>query len=265
MEVVIVDDVEAVGEAAAAKIAQIAMSGRKAGKDLVIGLATGSSPVSTYGALARRVAAGTLDLTTASAFALDEYVGLPDGHPQSYRAVIDRDAAGPLRLTPGRVHTPDGSARDVQAAAADYEERIRRAGGIDVQILGVGSNGHIGFNEPGSSLGSRTRIKTLTQSTRNDNQRFFPTLDDVPRHCLTQGLGTIMDARHIVLLAQGNSKADAIAQVCEGPITTMCPGSILQLHEHATVIIDEGAASRLRLADYYKETFAAKPQWQRFM
>lgn len=262
MEVVILADDDAVGQAAAAKIAHIV---EETGPDVVLGLATGSSPVSAYRALARRVDAGTLDLTTATAFALDEYVGLPEGHPQSYRAVISRDAAEPLGLSPDRVHTPDGFAAEIPAAAADYEDKIRRAGGIDAQILGVGTNGHIGFNEPGSSLGSRTRIKTLTESTRRDNRRFFPTLEDVPRHCLTQGLGTIMRARHVVLVAQGNRKADAVARVCEGPVTTMCPGSILQLHKQATVIVDEGAASRLQLADYYKETFAAKPHWQRFM
>ncbi|MEP6855275.1 MAG: glucosamine-6-phosphate deaminase [Pedococcus sp.] len=262
MEVVILADDDAVGEAAAAKIAQIVDT---TGPGVVLGLATGSSPGAAYRALARRVDSGTLDLTSASAFALDEYVGLPPGHPQSYRAVIDRDATRPLRLSPERVHTPDGFAPDIPAAAASYEDRIHAAGGVDVQILGVGTNGHIGFNEPGSSLGSRTRIKTLTQSTRHDNRRFFSSLAEVPRHCLTQGLGTIMDARHVVLLAQGDAKADAIAQVCEGPITTMCPGSVLQLHERATVIIDESAASKLRLAGYYKETFAAKPQWQRFL
>jgi glucosamine-6-phosphate deaminase len=262
MEVVIVVDDEAVGEAAAAKIVQIV---EETGPDVVLGLATGSSPVSTYQSLAKRVDSGTLDLTAASAFALDEYVGLPEGHVQSYRAVISRDAAEPLRLSPDRVHTPNGFAADIPAAAAEYEHQISRAGGVDVQILGVGANGHIGFNEPGSSLGSRTRIKTLTEATRRDNRRFFSTLEEVPRHCLTQGLGTIMGARHVVLVAQGEAKAEAIAQVCEGPVTTMCPGSILQLHERATVIVDELAARRLKLADYYKETFTAKPQWQRFI
>ena len=261
MEVVIVSDDAAVGEAAAAKITQIATT---AGPRVVLGLATGSSPVSAYQALARRIDARALDLCQASAFALDEYVGLPAGHPQSYRSVIHRDAATPLGLALDRVHTPNGFAADLPAAAADYEQQIRLAGGIDVQILGVGSNGHIGFNEPGSSLRSRTRIKTLTERTRRDNQRFFTNLEDVPRYCLTQGLGTIMDAKHIVLLAQGADKAEAVAAACEGPITTMCPGSILQFHERATVIIDEAAAEGLRMVAYYKETYSGKPEWQRF-
>ena len=262
MEIVILADDDAVGEAAAAKIAQIAQD---TGPGVVLGLATGSSPLSTYRALARRITHGALDLSAASAFALDEYVGLPPGHPQTYRCVIERDATRPLGLSSERVHTPDGFAQNLPAAALDYEDRIHQAGGVDVQILGVGRNGHIGFNEPGSSLGSRTRIKTLTQRTREDNRRFFSTLDDVPSHCITQGLGTIMSALHIVLVAQGEAKADAIAQVCEGPVTTMCPGSVIQFHERATIIIDEAAATKLRLADYYKETFAAKPPWQRFL
>ena len=262
MEVVILADDESVGEAAAAKIAQIALA---TGPSVVLGLATGSSPVSAYKALRRRVTQGSIDLSAGSAFALDEYVGLAPGHPQSYRCVIDRDAAAPLGLSPDRVHTPNGSARDIPAAAAEYEHLIRAAGGIDVQILGVGSNGHIGFNEPGSSLGSRTRIKTLNSTTRRDNRRFFTTLEEVPHHCITQGLGTIMDARHVVLVAQGSAKAEAISQICEGPVSTMWPGSVLQFHKQATIIVDEAAASQLRLAEYYKQTFAAKPAWQRFI
>jgi glucosamine-6-phosphate deaminase len=261
MEVVIVPDDTAVGEIGAAKIASVAA---EVGLGVVLGLATGSSPISVYRALGRRVLSGTLDLSQASAFALDEYVGLPTGHPQSYRSVIGRDAAAPLGLAPERVHTPDGFASDLRGAAARYEELIGKAGGVDVQILGVGANGHIGFNEPGSSLASRTRVKTLTSRTRQDNARFFNGLASVPHHCLTQGLGTIMDARHVVLLAQGSAKAEAISAVVEGPITTMWPGSILQMHERATIVIDEAAASGLRLGDYYKETYAGKPAWQRF-
>lgn len=162
---------------------------------------------------------------------------------------------------PGR---PDGFAEDLEAAGPAYEAAIRAAGGVDVQLLGVGSNGHVGFNEPTSSLNSRTRIKTLAERTRLDNARFFPSLDDVPQHCMTQGLGTIMDARQIVLVAQGEAKAHAIAAVVEGPVTAMYPGSVLQLHPRATIIVDPAAASELTLADYYRETYAKKPAWQRF-
>ena len=261
MEVVICPDAAQVGDLAAAKIARIA---RDAGPDVVLGVATGSSPMATYAALARLVAAGSLDLSRASAFALDEYVGLPQGHPESYAEVIRRSVTEPLGLDPARVHCPDGFAEDLEAAGPAYEAAIRAAGGVDVQLLGVGSNGHIGFNEPTSSLNSRTRIKTLAARTRLDNARFFPSLDAVPHHCMTQGLGTIMDARHVVLVAQGEAKAHAIAAVVEGPITAMFPGSVLQLHPRATIIVDPAAAAELTLADYYRETYAKKPAWQRF-
>lgn len=245
---------------AAAKAAKIAAA---AGPGVVLGVATGSSPVETYLELARLVDAGRLDLSQASAFALDEYVGLPKGHPESYHEVIRRTVTQPLRLEPGRVHVPDGFAADLPLACQQYEAAITAAGGVDVQFLGVGANGHIGFNEPVSSLSSRTRIKTLATRTRVDNARFFGSIDGVPRHCLTQGLGTIMDARSVILMASGPAKAQAIAGVVEGPVTAMCPGSVLQFHPHATVIIDEAAASELAMTDYYREAFDNLPAWQR--
>lgn len=261
MEIIICTTPSEVGELAAAKIARVA---RDAGPEVVLGVATGSSPMATYTALARLVAGGALDLSRASAFALDEYVGLPKGHPESYAEVIRRSVTEPLGMDPVRVHCPDGFAADLEAAGPAYEAAILAAGGVDVQLLGIGSNGHIGFNEPTSSLSSRTRIKTLAERTRLDNARFFPSLDEVPQHCLTQGLGTIMDARQVVLVAQGEAKAHAIAAVVEGPITAMYPGSVLQLHPRATIIVDEAAAAELTLADYYRETYAKKPAWQRF-
>ena len=233
------------------------------GPAVVIGVATGSSPIGLYNELARKVGAGELDLSEASAFALDEYVGLPEGHPESYAEVIRRTVTEPLRLDPRRVHVPNGFAADVEQAARDYEDAIEDAGGVDVQILGIGSNGHIGFNEPVSSLVSRTRMKTLTKQTREDNARFFDSLDQVPLHCLTQGLGTILDARHAVLIAQGEGKADAVAAMVEGPLSAMCPGSVLQLHEKATIVVDEAAASKLTRQDYYRWVHENKPDWQR--
>jgi glucosamine-6-phosphate deaminase len=231
--------------------------------DAVLGVATGSSPVGVYAELARRVADGRLDLSGVAAFALDEYVGLPPGHPQAYAAVVARDVTGPLRLDPARVHVPDGGAADLEAAAEDYERALADAGGVDVQLLGIGGNGHIGFNEPTSSFGSRTRIKTLTARTRADNARFFASPDEVPLHCLTQGLGTILGARRLLLVAQGEAKAEAVAAAVEGPLTSMCPGSALQLHPRATVVVDEAAAARLTLLDHYRHVHAAKPAWQR--
>lgn len=261
MEICICLDAAEVGRMSAALVAKVC---REAVGDPVLGVATGSSPLGTYAELARLVAAGKLDLTRAYAFALDEYVGLPLGHPQSYAEIIRATVTEPLRMNPARVRTPNGFAADVEAAATDYERMIAASGGVDIQILGVGSNGHIGFNEPSSSLASRTRIKTLTARTRQDNARFFASLDDVPRHCLTQGLGTIMDARNVVLVAVGEGKAHAVAAVAEGPVSSMMPGSVLQMHRSATLIIDEAAASQLQLIDYYREVFALKPAWQRF-
>jgi glucosamine-6-phosphate deaminase len=260
VEVVIVASGRAAGELAARLILS-----RLADKpDLVLGLATGGSPLPLYESLRRAVVAGA-DLSRVRGFALDEYVGLPPDHPASYHSVIAREVMEPLGLKPDSVRVPDGMAADLPAACAEYEQAIRDSGGIDVQILGIGTDGHIGFNEPTSSLTSRTRIKTLTQQTRRDNARFFGSADsaeNVPRHCLTQGLGTIMDARQVVLLASGESKADAIAHAVEGPLAASCPASVLQLHQHATVIVDEAAGSRLRLADYYREAYANKPPWQ---
>jgi len=245
-----------VGRKAGAIVAEMA---KKVGPKVVLGVATGSSPLSTYAELARLVSTGELDLSQASAFALDEYVGLPVDHPESYHATIHRTVTEPLGLDPARVHVPDGNAQDLDTAAADYEAMIEAAGGIDVQILGVGANGHIGFNEPSSSLASRTRMKVLTQETRRDNARFFDSLADVPRYSMTQGLGTIMDARRIVLVATGANKAKAVQAMVEGPITSMCPGSVLQWHRRVTVVIDLAAAADLRLTDYYRDVYANLP------
>ncbi|MCL2464947.1 MAG: glucosamine-6-phosphate deaminase, partial [Micrococcales bacterium] len=228
----------------------------------VLGLATGSSPLRVYDELVRRHAAG-LSFARARAFMLDEYVGLPADHPERYRTVIEREIASRVDFAPGAVLGPDGLAGDLPAACAAYEAAIGDAGGVDLQILGIGTDGHIGFNEPGSSLASRTRIKTLTRQTREDNARFFGgDIDQVPHHCLTQGLGTIMDARHLVLLAFGRHKAEAIHHLVEGSVSAMWPATIMQHHRHATVLVDEAAAGRLQLGDYYRETFAAKPAWQ---
>lgn len=260
MEVIVADTADLVGTLAAAKVASVL--GRRS--EAVVGLATGSSPLSIYAELARRVHAEGLDLSRTRGFALDEYVGLPVGHPQSYAEVIRREVVEPLRMTPDLVAVPDGRASDIEAACERYEAQMAEAGGVDIQILGIGANGHIGFNEPTSSFASRTRIKTLAPRTRRDNERFFSSLDEVPTHCLTQGLGTIMDARELVLVAKGERKAEAVAQAVEGPVRSMWPASILQFHRHATVIVDPAAASRLRLGDYYRHTYQNKPGWQLF-
>jgi len=260
MQVIIAESGERVGQLAAAKVAQLV----RRQPDAVIGLATGSSPLAIYADLARQVRAGDLDCSAVRAFALDEYVGLPVDHPESYHSVLRREVVDPLQMDPGRLHVPDGMADDLAAACAAYERRIVETGPVALQILGVGANGHIGFNEPTSSFASRTRIKTLAPQTRADNARFFASPEEVPAHCLTQGLATILDAAQLVLVAQGTTKANAVAALVEGPVTSMCPGSALQLHADATVIVDEEAAGRLRLADYYRYTYANLPVWQRF-
>lgn len=246
-----------------ARLAADAVEGLlRADPETVLGLATGSSPLAVYDELARRHKDG-LSFARARAFMLDEYVGLSADHPERYRNVIEKEIASRVDLAPGAVQGPDGLADDLPAACAAYEQAIADAGGVDLQILGIGTDGHIAFNEPGSSLASRTRIKTLTKQTREDNARFFGgSVEQVPRHCLTQGLATIMSARHLVLLATGRAKAEAVHQLVEGPVSAMWPATIMQLHPHATVLVDDAAASRLQLGDYYRQTYADKPAWQ---
>jgi glucosamine-6-phosphate deaminase len=167
-----------------------------------------------------------------------------------------------LGLKPEQVHTPSGDFGTTASAGEYYEAQIKIAGGVDLQILGVGADGHIGFNEPGSSLASRTRIKTLTKTTIEDNARFFNSSAEVPHHCMTQGIGTIMEARHLVLLAFGAGKSEAIARCVEGPVTSFCPGSVIQMHPHVSVVVDVAAAAHLKNADYYRYAFRNKPAWQ---
>ena len=237
MEIVILPDNATIGRLGADAVGNLLQRKPAA----VLGLATGSSPLSIYDELATRSADGSVSFAQASGFTLDEYVGLPADHPESYRNVIDKDFVSRVDFASGAIQGPDGLAEDIPAACAAYEATIRDLGGVDLQILGIGANGHIGFNEPTSSFASRTRIKTLAPRTRFDNARFFTDPGEVPTHCLTQGLGTIMGARELLLVAQGEGKAGAIAAAVEGPVSSMCPGSILQFHQHATVIIDDAA------------------------
>ena len=261
MEVVIAPD----PEEAAGHVAAIVAGAVRRLSQPVLGLATGSSPLAAYRLLIEAHRRGELSTAHATAVLLDEYVGLPPDHPATYRAFIRRELIDQIDLPPDRLFAPDVDADDLGAACERYDLLLGELGGVDVQVLGVGTDGHIAFNEPGSSLASRTRVKTLTQATREDNARFFgDRVDDVPRHVVTQGLGTILEARHLVLVATGAAKAEPIAAAVEGPLTAMCPASLLQWHPKATVVVDEEAAGRLRLADYYRETFTAKPDWQRW-
>jgi glucosamine-6-phosphate deaminase len=229
----------------------------------VLGLATGSTPLPAYRELIRRHEAGVgPSYTAVTCFNLDEYVGLPAGHDQSYRATIARELTDGLGIGPERVNGPDPSPGGLPTAGERYEALIEAAGGVDVQLLGIGSDGHLAFNEPGSSLASRTRIKTLTAQTQKDNARFFGSPQEVPAHVLTQGLATILKARHLLLIATDEGKAAAVAAAVEGPVSASCPASVLQLHPHVTVLLDQPAASGLERLGYYREVYAAKPAWQ---
>ena len=259
MEVVVTGSAHEAGALAADTIEALV----RAKPEAVLGTATGSSPLPVYTELIRRHRAGTGPAYAGvRTFNLDEYVGLPAGHEQTYLATIRRELTDGLGLAEDRVHGPDPSQDGLPTAGQRYEALIRAAGGVDLQLLGIGSDGHLAFNEPGSSLASRTRIKTLTDRTRRDNARFFDSVDEVPLHVLTQGLGTILEARHLVLVATGSAKAAAVAAAVEGPVSASCPGSVLQLHPHVSVLLDDAAAAQLERAGYYREVYAAKPDWQ---
>lgn len=230
--------------------------------DLVLGLATGSSPQTVYTELASRLKQSRVDVSQMWGFALDEYVGLTPDHPASYHSTIARQVTDPLGLNPERVFVPNGNLADVHHAGPDFESKLGEVGGVDIQILGIGSNGHVGFNEPGSSLASPTRIKTLTERTRTDNARFFDSPDEVPTHCVTQGIGTILRSKRIFMLAFGPSKAEAVQRAVEGPVSSSCPASAIQLHPRVTVLADSAASSRLTQVDYYRHAWESKPEWQ---
>lgn len=218
----------------------------------VLGLATGTTPQSTYRELIRRHREEGLSFSTATAFTLDEYVGLTPEHEQSYRATILREFVSHVDLPVERLHTPRGDAPDPATEARCYEESLAHAGWVDVQLLGIGTNGHIGFNEPASSLTSPTSVRALTHQTRADNARFFGD-EEVPPLCITQGLGTICRAREVVLLAVGRGKARAVREMAEGPVSARCPASVLQFHPRTTVILDGEAATELEYLDDYRE------------
>jgi glucosamine-6-phosphate deaminase len=213
--------------------------------NLVLGLATGSTPLGLYKELIRLYRNEGLDFSKVTTFNLDEYVGLPPTHDQSYHYFMHENLFKHINLDMRHIHVPMGMTKDIDVFCEWYERRIVECGGIDLQVLGIGANGHIAFNEPGSSLGSRTRIKTLTGTTRMDNARFFKNQEEVPRYAITMGVGTIMDAKELLLLANKTAKADAVKASVEGPITAMCPASIIQMHRLAFVFLDKEAASNL--------------------
>lgn len=227
--------------------------------ELVMGLATGSTPIGFYEALARMHKEEGLDFSAVTTFNLDEYVGIPKTHPSSYHTFMETHFFRHVNIPVENRYLPQNTATDHGAFCERYEAAIARAGGIDIQILGIGREGHIGFNEPSSSLGSRTRIKTLTRSTLEANAPHFGgDIDAVPTLAITMGVGTIMEARQCLLLANGASKASAIASAVEGPITAEVPASVLQMHPCTVVLLDEAAASALKRAAYYRQVYANK-------
>lgn len=219
----------------------------------VLGLATGTTPLGMYRELIRLHHEEGLDFSRVVTFNLDEYVGLGPTHPQSYRYFMQQNLFAHINVDVRNTHVPDGRALDFEAFCERYEKLIRDEGGIDLQVLGIGSDGHIAFNEPGSSLGSRTRLKTLTAETVRDNARFFASEDEVPRLAITMGVGTILESRQCLLLACGQSKAQAVHDAIEGPVTAQVTASALQLHRDVIAVIDEEAAQCLQRRDYYRE------------
>jgi glucosamine-6-phosphate deaminase len=224
----------------------------------VLGLATGSTPLAAYRELIRQHREEGLDFSQVTTFNLDEYVGLGPTHPQSYRCFMQQNLFDHINIDSNRTHVPDGRALDFETHCRQYEQRIKDAGGIDLQILGIGTDGHIAFNEPGSSLGSRTRLKTLASETIHDNARFFGGADKVPRLAVTMGVGTILESRRCLLLAYGSHKAAAVHATVEGPVTAQVTASALQLHREVIGIFDEAAAGLLVRRDYYAEVERAQ-------
>ena len=232
--------------------------------DAVLGLATGRTPERLYRELVRMHREEGLDFSQVTTFNLDEYVGLSPDHDQSYRYFMNEHLFRHINIDLANTHVPAGDAEDLHAACRDYEKQIVAAGGIDVQLLGLGRNGHIGFNEPTGSLRSRTWIKILSEQTLNDNSAVFGDLESMPKHAVTMGIGTIMEARQIVLLAFGPAKVRAVAEMIEGPLAAICPGSALQEHGRTTVVLDESSAGGLRYADHYRWIDKHKLPWQRY-
>lgn len=219
--------------------------------DSVFGLATGSTPVALYQHLISAHIDRGVSFSKVTTFNLDEYLGLAGDHSQSYRFFMQRNLFDYIDIPLSSTHVPDGASRDPVEACLAYENSIERSGGVDIQLLGIGRNGHIGFNEPSSSLTSRTRVKTLTQATVGDNARFFDDDEIQPTLSLTMGIGTIMDSAKIVLIATGESKADAVQATVEGPIRASCPASMLQMHRDAIILVDRAAASKLVDLEFY--------------
>ncbi len=254
MEVIIKPDYDRV----CAEAAVLIRDAWKRKPNLVLGLATGKTPLGLYRELIELHIKGKMDFSSVSAFNLDEYLGLGETHPQSFAHYMDEHFLRHVNIREENIHHLDGRPGDIEEHCRAYEEKIRSSGGIDVQILGIGKNGHIAFNEPGSALSSRTRLKILTRETVEANRSFFEREQDVPRFCLTMGIGTILETKMVLLLASGADKAEIVARAVEGPVTASMPASALQLHPRAKFVIDEAAASALANGPYYRWAYENK-------
>ncbi len=260
MEIIIQKD-ELAGSKVAANIFESLIRKKP---NAVLGLATGSTPLKLYAELIRKHKDEALDFSLVQTFNLDEYVGLAPEHYASYDYFMRENFFSGVNVADDNIHIPDGLTDNIPDFCEQYEFAMKKAGGLDLQVLGIGTDGHLGFNEPTSSLASRTRIKTLLEQTREDNKRFFKEGEAVPYHVITMGIGTIMEAKTCVLLAFGEGKADAIKEMVEGPLCAMVPGSALQMHPDTKIIVDEAAASKLSKLDYYKWVYQNKPEWQQY-
>jgi glucosamine-6-phosphate deaminase len=251
-------------DAAALLTARVIAKALRANPHLVLGLATGRTMECVYEQLVRMHIEEGLDFSDAATFNLDEYIGVPQEHPGSYRYYMNQHLFNHINIDPHRTHLPNGMARDIESACRQYEARIENYGGIDLQLLGIGRSGHIGFNEPLSALRSRTREKALTPQTLAQNTAVFGDAETMPRRAITMGVGTIIECRRCILLATGKEKAEVIAKAVEGPITSMISATAMQLHPHATVIVDQEAAARLEQTEYYQWIFDNEPEWTEF-
>lgn len=250
-------------DAASELVAHLVAEELRAKPEAVLGLATGRTMERLYAFLARMHAADNLDFSLVATFNLDEYIGLPPGSPHSYRHYMNEHLFRHVNIDPQRTHLPDGAAADIDAECRRYEALIAELGGIDLQLLGIGRTGHIGFNEPLSALRSRTRAKALAPQTMEQNRgQFGADADAMPHRAITMGVGTILDSRRCILLATGDEKATIIARAVEGPVTAMISASALQLHPHCTVVVDEAAAAELTQKDYYHWIFENEPEWK---
>lgn len=260
MEVIIRPDKDKAIELAARVIAKAV----RERPTLVLGLATGNTMEPLYAKLAELYKKEKLDFSLCRTFNLDEYVGLAPDHENSYRHYMNEHLFSKINIDLRNTHLPHGMAEDHDMDCEKYEQKIKECGGIDLQLLGIGKSGHIGFNEPLSAFFSRTRVKALTPTTIAQNSPLFDRPEEMPKRAITMGVGTILEAKRIVTLVVGGSKAEILAKAVEGPVTSMVSASALQLHRKCIVITDEKAAANLQGRDYYRWIFDNEPEWEEF-